>query len=117
MACFNVCFYTFMHAFCMQKGVERSGPRLHANLQDIRTILVQKLRGVLEKTATFKLDCQARLGSVVWLGDLIELGQRDRHGMVLRQFEGLPKYEDGKIRLKNEYYTRYDKRPTLRLPK
>ena len=99
----------------MQKGVERSVPRHRDNLQDIRTILVQKLREVLEKTPMFKLDCQARLGNVVWLGDLIELGQRDRRGMVLHQFEGPPKYEGGKIRLKNEYYTRYDKRPTFRL--
>ena len=85
----------------------RSVPRRHDNLTDIRTILVQKLSEAFQKRPRFSMDCQARLGRLVWLGDLIECRRRDRHGMMLSQFEGPPKYEDGRIRLKNEYCTRY----------
>ena len=90
----------------MKRGVERSVPRRRDNLQDIQTILVQKLSEGFQKAPRFKLDCQARFGRLVWLGDLIECGQRDRRRMLLSQFEGPPKYEDGRIRLRNEYYTR-----------
>ena len=91
----------------IKRGVERNVPRRRDNLEDIQTILRQKLSEGFQKESEFKLDCQARFGRLVWLGGLIECGQRDHRRMRLSQFEGPPKYEDGKVRLKNEYCTRY----------
>ena len=91
----------------MQRRVRRSVSRHSDNLRDIKEILVQKLREAFEKKHSCQLDCQARLGKLVWLGELIERGQSDIPGMLLRQFEGPPRYEDRRPFLKYEYITRY----------
>ena len=90
----------------MKRGVERSGSRRHENLRDIQDILIKRLDEAFRKEPRFKLDCQARLGRLVWLGESIECGDCERQRSRQSQFEGPPKYEDGRIRLRNEYYTR-----------
>ena len=99
-------FSLFMHALFVQKYDRRDVPRHEENLQDIEKFLGQVLGEAFSKAQSYQLQCQARLGKSVWLGELIQHSQTDDTELQLHEFEGPPRFVNRRPQLKNEFYTR-----------
>ena len=88
----------------MQKYDQDNEPRHENNLREIEQDIHRALHSAIGTGRSFQLSCQARLGKLVWLGDLIE---DSKANLVLRQFEGRTRFVNRKPYLKHEFYTRY----------